>query len=160
MYFLIILKTWSPESGCLHGQGLVKALLMACQWPLCVPVNWALCLLNYKPTLWALLALISSSKHYLHVHWGLGLQNMISGASNLFPSKWRARCATKELFFVFCFFFFHSVLRMCLRLFGAGVISWSFERALCLQAGWSERGRQSSIRRNWTVSGQKEGTVA
>lgn len=157
MYFLIILKTWSPESGCLHGQGLVKALLMACQWPLCVPVNWALCLLNYKPTLWALLTLISSSKHYLHVHWGLGLQNMISGASNLFPSKWRARCATKQFF---CFlFFFPLCLKNVLKAFWCRSDLLKFWKST-LQTGWTERGRQSSIRRNWTVSGQKEGTVA
>ena len=131
-----------------------KSFLVACQWPPCAHVDLALCLLNYEPPFWALLTLIFSSKPCLQVHWGLGLQNIISRAGNLAPSKWRALCATKV------FFFFHSVLRMCLRLFCAGVISWSFERALCLQTGWSEKGRWSSIRRNWSVSGQKEGTAA
>ena len=106
MYFLIILKTWSPASGCLHGQCLAKALLVAFQWPLCATVDLALCLLNYEPPLWALLILIFFLKPYLQVHWGLRLQNTISRAGNLVPSKWRALCATK----VFCLF-----VSLCLK---------------------------------------------
>ena len=83
---------------------MVRVWWKPSSWPLCAHVNWALCLLNYKRILWALLTLISSSKHYLHVHWGW-LQNMISGASSLFPSKWGAQCATKELFCCCCCFF-------------------------------------------------------
>ena len=45
-------------------------------------------------------------KPYLQVHWGLRLQNTISRAGNLVPSKWRALCATK----VFCLF-----VSLCLK---------------------------------------------
>ena len=82
-----------PRSGESPPRGLPMA---TCS--LCAHVDLALCLLGYEPPLWALLTLASSSQPYLHIHWGLGLQNMISRAGNLVPSKCRALRATKQFF--------------------------------------------------------------